>query len=786
MFVVIPIFCFCLIALVVYQMAKQPAALPSWRRSLLSAVVIWGVLLTALTELLSLFSLLTFGWVLALWLVATLATGTLYLWLKRREPWLKAVSFSGLSPRALAKRFRLPLPLALFLAGVATILIIVGLIALIAPPNTWDSMTYHMPRVVYWIQDQSVAFYPTNIIRQLHQPPWAEYAILHLQLLSGGDYFANSVQWFSMLASLIGVSLITQQLGASARGQVFAVVVAATIPMGILQASGTQNDYVVSLWLVCCLYYLLAYKAHPHWSDALGAGASLGLACLTKGTAYVFAAPFCLWFGIWGIRSLRWHIWKPALAILAVAFALNLGFYARNISLFGNPLGPADATSLYSNDVFSLSTLISNILRNLSLEIGTPSNRVNNFMAQEMSHLFGHLGININDPRTTWHGTTFQINGGNLTWLHEVVAGNPLHLVLIVVVIVLCLAFSSLRKQPILVQYLAALIGGFLLFSLYLKWQPWGSRLLLPLFILFAPLCGVVLAALPKPKLASIVVGLLLLASLPWMFYNDSRPLLGSTSILTTSRLDQYFVNRPNIETPYLDATQVIQSAGCRDIGLSFGGLDGWGYPLGLDAWEYPFWVLLNPGNQQNIHIEQVNIHNSSAPLAQEPQFANFHPCAIIAVRFTSDQSDTLSSNGEMYGQVWSSGPIDSTFTVAVFMQPTGRSATALERGGVGRGSPGAGNSPTPAQTACDRIAHLCGAQGTTSRKGSLSKGSLNLELPPEQPASFILLLLTGSWLRRGSLRSHRWRRTTAPRLYLPTLRPIARFQGVKIAIINS
>lgn len=758
MFVVIPLFCFCLMALVLYQRAKQRAALPSWRRAVLSASVIWGSLLTIITELLSLFSLLTFGWVLALWLVATLVAAALYLRLRRGEPWLAAFSFRAFSPRALVKRIKAPLSLALLLAGVATILLVVGLIALIAPPNTWDSMTYHMARVVHWIQDQSLAFYPTNIIRQLHQPPWAEYAILHMQLLSGGDYFANSVQWFSMLVSLIGVSLIAQQLGADLRGQIFAVVIAASIPMGILQASGTQNDYVVGLWLVCCLYYLFAYKAHPNWPDALGAGASLGLACLTKGTAYVFAAPFILWFIIWGIRSLRWHVWKPALGILSIAFALNIGFYARNISLFSNPLGPADATSLYTNDVFSFSTLTSNVIRNLSLEFGTPSNRVNNWLAQELSHLFGHLGIDSNDPRTTWHGTTFQINGGNLTWLNEVVADNLLHLLLIVVVIVLCLAFSYLRKQPILLQYLVALIGGFLLFSLYLKWQPWGSRLLFPLLILFAPLCAVVLAALPKPRLASAVVWLLLLASVPWVFYNQSRPLLGSTSILTTSRLDQYFINRTNIETPYVDAARVVQSTGCENIGLSFGGLDGWGYPLGLDAWEYPFWVLLNPGNQHTIRIEQVTIHNSSAPLEQEAQFASFHPCAIIAVRFTSDQSSALNSNGEMYGQVWSSRPIDNTFTVAVFMQPTGRSATALEREVVDRGSPGAEGNAVPAQTRCNRVAHPCSAQ-----RASNHNGTWNQELPPGQSASFILLLLTGIWLRQGRLRSRHWRRSNVP-----------------------
>ncbi len=688
MFVVLPVLCFCGIALAVYQAANRPDRLPSWRRSFLLACVIWGVVLLAITEVLSAFTILTFGWLLALWALGCLAALALNLWLRRGK------LFPGMLPTfAGGKTPRIPLFLTVLLSGVAAIVAVVGLIALIAPPNTWDSMTYHMPRVMHWIQDQGIAFYPTNSIRQLHQPPWAEYVILHLQLLSGGDYFANGVQWFSMIGSIIGASLIAGQLGADLRGQIFAAVIVATIPMGILQASGTQNDYVVSFWLICSISFLLAYKAQPNRIDALAAGASLGLALLTKGTAYVYAFPFLLWFGLWGIRTLRWHIWRPALLVLVPALCLNLTFYARNIAAFGNPLGPGDTTALYSNGSFSPTTLISNVLRNLSLELGTPSSRINNLLNRGFSKLFIILGININDPQTTWHGTIFQINGANNTWNQEITASNTLHFFLILLVILLCLWLKRLRTQKPLLLYLAALIGAFLLFSLYLKWQPWDNRLLLPLFVLFAPLCGVVLAHIPQVKLANALLLLLLLAALPWVLDNQSRPLLGSQNIFTAPRVDQYFVNRPTLEAPYLDTAHFIQSTSCSTIGFYAAGLDGWGYPIGLDAWEYPLWVLLNPSGNGNIRIEHVLIHNSSAPLAQEAPFASFHPCAIIAERFLSDQGSALSSNGELYTRAWSSGPIDQTFTIAVFMQTPGPTSASVA---VSAASPTTRAAPPP------------------------------------------------------------------------------------------
>ena len=672
MLVIIPLVCFVCILLAVHRAAYRSGAQPSWRQSVLTACVIWGVFLTAVTECLSYFTALTFGWVLALWSLASIIALSFFFWLGRQQPSVQGVPNLALWKHTQLTRFQL-----LLLSGVGASITVIALIALVAPPNTWDSMTYHMPRVVHWIQNQSVALYPTNIIRQLHQPPWAEYAILHLQLLSGGDQFANLVEWFSMFGSLVTASVIAQQLGANLRGQLFAIVIVATIPIGILEASSTQNDYVATFWLICCVSFLLSYRTHRLLTDALAAGASLGLALLTKGTSYPLALPFLLWFGVWGLRTLRWRVWQPVLAISLTALLMNISFYTRNLLLFGGPLGPSATTSLYSNENFSLTTLLSNVVRNLSLELATPSNRLDSFLQRAFEHLFNLLGINPNDPQNTWHGISFQINGGNGTWANETLVGSPLQFLLLVLVIVLCLTLRQLRKQHLLLTYLAAIVGAFLLFSLTLKWQIWGGRLLLPLAVLAAPLCAVVLAELSKARLVNAGILFFLLASVPWIVFGLDRPLLGSHSVLTTPRLTQYFVNRPYLEAPYLGAAHFLQSTGCKNLGLYIAGADDWGYPVGMEGWEYPFWVLLNPGNQPGLRIEHVNILNSSAPLAHDAPYATYHPCAIIALRFLTNQSGTLSSNGETYSRAWSSGVIDTHFTIDIFTQNTGASAAA-------------------------------------------------------------------------------------------------------------
>ena len=77
--------------------------------------------------------------------------------------------------------------------AVAVVIGLTELVAFIAPPNTWDTMAYHMARVAHWAQNGTVRHYPIPYLPQLYHPPWAEFAITHFQLLSGGDRFANAV-----------------------------------------------------------------------------------------------------------------------------------------------------------------------------------------------------------------------------------------------------------------------------------------------------------------------------------------------------------------------------------------------------------------------------------------------------------------------------------------------------------------------------------------------------------------------------------------------------------------
>src|SRR5512143_1759184 len=177
----------------------------SLRSSFLSASLSWGLLVVIATEVLSICHMFNFSWLLITWGVAT--GGAAFSW------------YTVSSVAQLEDNMELSFMMKMLLTGVVAIIMLTGLIAAIAAPNNYDSMIYHMSRVMHWIQNQSVAHYPTNLLRQIESNPLAEFAIAHFQILNGGDYISNLIQWFSMVGSVLGVTLIAKQFGANARGQ---------------------------------------------------------------------------------------------------------------------------------------------------------------------------------------------------------------------------------------------------------------------------------------------------------------------------------------------------------------------------------------------------------------------------------------------------------------------------------------------------------------------------------------------------------------------------------------
>ncbi|MDZ8053084.1 MAG: ArnT family glycosyltransferase [Aulosira sp. ZfuVER01] len=615
MFGILPIISWLLLFLIFNQNCQD------WRKAFISTSIFWGLILVCFTEVLSYFQIITFNCLFTTWLLLNITLAYIYFF-RLKNP--IAIIPQQNSILQLENYVKIKSSFALLLFGICFVVATVGLISIIAPPNNWDSMDYHMARVVHWMQNHSISHYPTSYTPQLYQNPWSEFVILHFQILSGDDYYANLVQWFSMIGCILGVSLIAKQLGTDLRGQLFAAVTSATIPMGILQASSTQNDYVLAFWLICIAYYVLLVaqegaRSSPATSFLIGS--SLGLAILTKGTAYFYVLPFLILLSFYEIKYLRFKVWQPALIVGSLALSLNLPHYLRNYNLFASPLGEP---SSYKNEILGVNILISNILRNLALHIGTPIGLWNGIANKIIKILHIFLGIDVSDPRITFSKTFFVPGGWSTLGIpgNENSAGNFLHLCIIILCILIFIKKKSYKNHEYVLPYTITVLGTFCIFCYLVKWQAWNSRLHLPLFVLLSPFVGVVLSKLEKRKVATCLVIIMLISSLTWLFFNRYKPIFGNYNIFQTSRIEQYFSNRPYLKDPYIGAVEFLQSKNCSKIGLS----------LGNDPWEYPYWILWQQVKKDTIAMQHINVTNISAKKNEEYPYKDFVPCGIISM----------------------------------------------------------------------------------------------------------------------------------------------------------
>jgi hypothetical protein len=557
------------------------------RDRLARAVVLFGAALLVSTEALG-----AFGWIgrvpLSVWWIAVCAAGLVCLW--RRGFTMPRI---GRDPVVI-----------LCLAGTAAVFALTALAAGFSPPNSADAMAYHMPRIVYWAEQGSVRFFPTPYLNQIMLQPFAEYAMLHTYVLTGGDRLIDFVQWSASVVSVAAVSRAAGLMGAGARGQAIAAVFAATLPSGILASSGAKNDYVLAMWIAIAICFALRFAQAPALSDAAFLGAALGFALLTKGTAYLFA-PFPLLAILY-----RAHAKKFLLASLLIAAAINTPHYLRNYGLSGSVLGfdsaQGDGFFRWRNETFGWRQTVSNAVRNLSDQLGGRSEAWNRGVYRAALGIHRALGIDPNDPATTWRWSSY---GPPVNANHEANAPNRWHLAILL--IACCVGINRRRAL-----YALALVVAFIAFCGYLKWQPFFSRLLLPLFIMGAPLVAIFGRRWVLLQIALVVF--LLNNARPALLENWVRPLKGPHSVFRVARDDRYFsdMTQWNNRTSYLETVDTLAASPCNIVGI-----DATEFQL-----EYPLMALLRE-RKPNVEFVHVNVRNASSKYA--PPVAG-QPCVTV------------------------------------------------------------------------------------------------------------------------------------------------------------
>jgi 4-amino-4-deoxy-L-arabinose transferase-like glycosyltransferase len=614
----------------------------SLRVALLAASIAWGTSLVVLTECLSQFHLLTRTAVALAWAGVSIVAVLLPRLARRPgEQRLRPPTFAD-SWREWAWLDR-----ALLLAT-AVILLLVGLDALLSPPNGWDQVEYHLPRIVEWAQRGSIAIFPAHYYNQLYPAPFAEWAMLHFYLLWGGDRLVNLVQWFAYAGCAVGASLIARQLGAALRGQLLAALASVTVPVAILEASGAKNDLVVSYWLIATISLLLHWRKAATWGNVVFAGLALGLAVLTKGTSYLMAPPLLVACLFLMPRHLRWRYMARMPLVALLVLALNAPHWMRNYQFSGSPLGlpapDAAGRNKYAVDHYRLGSMAANVVKKTALHFGMPGEKLNAAATSVFRGAVRLLGEDPDDPETRTPTSRFRM----LAWnRNEYWVGNPLHMLLIVALGVMAVA-ARRRMPPGAGVFAAGLAAAYLIFSVMTRWTLDGARLQMPFFMLGAALIGAVVAR-RLPRLVLPLAALLLVVALPFVLFNEERPLVAKSwfglhgpgagdNVFTSDRNRLLFFGHTKEIPSATDAALAARAYGCNDIGLDtteqdlvYGGLD------------YQVMTLVQSTGGR---VRYFGVHNLSTAYATAADRRT--PCALICLRCAGNAAKQAAYNPDL------------------------------------------------------------------------------------------------------------------------------------------
>jgi 4-amino-4-deoxy-L-arabinose transferase-like glycosyltransferase len=560
-------------------LAAASLRIRSFASAILAAYVIFVAAEVALTNVLSPFRLVKPA---ALEVGASVAlVSAVALWIRRGRPHFalpsRAVIRAAVSDPAVAV-----LCVAVAASSLYGLVLVLG-----APPNNWDSLTYHLTRAADWAQYGGVhwiANAPTDRINEFQ--PLAEQQVLLLFATAGRAVLFALPQWIAGLAAVVGVFGVAARLGFSPRAAAFAALLFATFPLVALESTTAQNDLVAAALPVAAAALVLGGSE----AELTLAGIALGLALGVKlTTAYAVPIPVALAL----LRSRKDGL-RVVLAALATFVLLGMWGFVLNLAHTGSLLGhgggrteqqaapsltgsPATAFRVLHDllDLSGLDLRLTNLLAVLSVAFATAAWAVARrrgasaaaaglvalaaalpLLAPRLIPIVGHglrivgqaVRLPVSDPATTGGTFFWGVDFGSSEDLSAFGAiGGPA-----LVLLSLAVLFRHRRQNASRLVIACALPLFIVLLAVTSKYNPWLSRFLLVPAALAAPL----LAFLDRQRLPAFAIAVVATVQLGLVHVrNEQKPLTARPAPWSAS---QQQALRSTYRSGYADAVTAL------------------------------------------------------------------------------------------------------------------------------------------------------------------------------------------------------------------------------------
>lgn len=503
-------------------------------------------------------------------------------------------------------------------------------------PNNFDSMTYHLPRIMHWLQNQNTSYYATNIDRQNFSPVLGEYIFLNIYALSSKDVYLQFSQVFSYILGGIISAGITKELGACKKGMILSTVIFYASPMMLAEAFTTQVDNIATLYLLISLYYIILLMKNELFHVERLVGCTLGIAFSYLSKPTVCIAIFLFLVGLLFYKMMQKEKVQRVVASFFVALPVLVitisPVILRNVKLYGNMLAGNQFSNIAVGTI-KPRYLVVNILKNLFSNLFSEVTWINNLFIQFVYACGKVLKVNVEDASISWN---YKF-GEYIKVYHHDYGSNWIIMILLLIAIVF---FCKRKEGKSVVDKIYCLCSLVSLLSIcaLLKYQPWGNRIMLPFVMLLCPFIGRVFSIYGNillKKICLIPIIFMCLLVVVQNFRYNSQYLYGKE----TDYYAGYFANNmPKFEI-YRDITSLISREGFENIGLCTHG----------DSYEYPLWAGIE--NPAKITIKHIWVRSDELKRLED---SNWNPDCIITIqRDEFVNLNEIEYNGKNYELLW-------------------------------------------------------------------------------------------------------------------------------------
>ena len=512
-----------------------------------------------------------------------------------------------------------------------------GIVAFFSVPYNYDSIMYHAPRIQQWVQNGTVSYYASHVMRQNASTVLAAYISTYFYILYGHHPGAMSLtQYFGYIVTLYFIIALCRHFKVTCFYKKCATILWITLPIAFAEAITQQNDLVaaaLAISFVTYIYKISEGKFNNKKVNIIVLAAYMGYAFITKPNVCLLMSIFLVvYLSIcinrkYGVTEILLQIVVAILIIALICTPQMLENYSLQGTLFSSMVGQKQLIgTLIPSYVFV--NWLKNILYNFGFNWGSFSNLgIIQTIVRMVSTV---LNVEMNHPAIAENGIDF-IFPTIPNYSSDAALQNTLMTVMLITVVLMILKRKIIDSERKTFAILS--IASFVLFCVILRWETSITRYMTAFFAVIIVGCIIVFddihskGMIPKfvEKTIIVVIALMVLIDITCEIAQlyKFHPVFPVKSSLTLYS-DRY--------EEYLDVAKIINEKA-----------DSVGIIEGETSVEYPFWLMIEDG----IIINHVNVENVSAVYEDR----DYHPDIIISdINLELDQ---VECHGEEYDLVY-------------------------------------------------------------------------------------------------------------------------------------